>query len=463
MEGSTLSQKQRMLLTAIRKLVRRGDSAALGRLIEKRRPVELADLLPHLNDFEIRYLLSWQHGSSRQAIVDILAEAEPSLVAPYLNEKPIDELVPLFAGLPPDAAARLLRVLPDETGAEILSRLNDERSEAVEALLTHQEGTAGALMSPDYFALLETDTVKHAIDVLQEAGDRFEMTSYLYVVNASRQLVGVISLRSLLTHPASTPLRELMIPEVIHVRPETSEEDVARIVARYNLLAVPVVDEFTRLIGIVTVDDVIDVIGREATQDIMRMGGAPEEDPAARSMPRSVRTRAPWLLVTLVAGILGSELIVRFGYVLAQTLVLVGFIPVMVGLAGNAGNQSATLIARGLATARLEPGGVWRVLWHEIRVGLILGLLSGFLLGGFVALRYADPPILGMAIGLSAALSVLASNFFGALSPFVLGRLNLDPGFATGPFISTVVDLFGIAVYLFLSAVLLHANAGGLL
>lgn len=452
MDTAALSHKQQMLLETVRKLVRQGANTNLDRLIGKLHPVEVAGLFPHLNDWETRNLLNMLLEHDLSFGSNVLAEMESAQARSYLELLPRERISEIASEIAPDDAATLLRLLPEETAAEVVPLLHEDVSGDVEELLAYAPYTAGSLMNTEPFALNESCTVGQAISSLQRAGESLEMVFYLYITNDSDQLVGVLSLRSLLTRPPETPLRDLMITEVLSVHTSTDQKDVARMVARYNLLAAPVVDDFNKLVGIVTVDDVIDVIQEEANEDILKMVGAGEEELGVRSTRRSLRTRAPWLLGTLLAGLVGSE-IVRWAHpALESTLLLAGFIPVMVGLSGNAGNQSAALTARGVLQAQGESRMLWRYLFREVRVGSLQGIACGLILFVFITLRYQPSPVLSISVALSAFLSILTAVTFGALSPLILNRLKLDPSVATGPFVSTVVDVLGLGIYFFLSS-----------
>lgn len=455
MDTAALSQKQQMLLDTVRKLVRQGANANLDRMVDKLHPVEIAALFPHLNDWEARNLLSMLLEHDLSFGSEVLSEMEESIATPLLEQLPKERISQVISEVPADDGANLLRMLPEEAAMEIVPTLEDDVSEAVEEVLAYPSDSAGGLMNTEPFALHDTNTIGEAITSLQQASESLEMVFYVYITNSADQLVGVLSLRSLLTRSPETPLKELMITEVLSVHTSTSQKDVAKMVARYNLLAVPVVDDFNKLVGIVTVDDVIDVLQEEANEDILKMVGAGEEEVGERSTLRSVRTRAPWMLGTLAAGLLGSEVIHRHHPTLEATIVLAGFIPVMVGLSGNAGNQSAALTARGILQAQGDGRMLWRYLFRELRVGALLGVASGLLVALFIGLRYETSPMLPVAVGLSAFLSIVTAVTLGTLSPLLLNRLKLDPSFATGPFVSTVVDVLGIALYFTLTTRLL--------
>jgi len=251
-----------------------------------------------------------------------------------------------------------------------------------------------------------------------------------------------------LINPPSTHLNEIMSTDVMSVTAETDQEDVARVAARYDLLAVPVVDETHHLLGIVTIDDVIDVIREEAVEDLMKMAGVAENyDPQARSALHDMKTRVRWLLVTLVAGILLVEIISSFEETLQEHLILAGFIPVIMGLSGNVGIQAATITIQAQASGRISLAeGIRSRILREGQVGVLLGVFFGLLILGWCTAR-GQPAALGLAIGVSIALALVAAAILGPMTPLALNRLNVDPAVAAGPFVTTAIDLVGILVY----------------
>jgi magnesium transporter len=281
---------------------------------------------------------------------------------------------------------------------------------------------------------------------------------YAYVVDREKRLVGVTSLRSLVVRPPNTPLAAIMTRTPISVRPDVDQEEVARIVERYDLMAIPVVDGENHMLGIVTVDDIVDVIRQEAAEDMLRMAGLSEEvtdEPGQNSVRMHVRTRVGWLLATICGGLLGSEIVGSFNGILGQIPILAGFIPVVMGMGGNVGLQSATVAVRSLATGRIDFAGAGPFIWREARVGLSLGLIYGGFLAAFGELRYTEVPGVGIAVGSAALTSMTASSLLGAGIPVALERYGLDPAVATGPLVTTCIDLIGVSLYLTLATLML--------
>ena len=323
-------------------------------------------------------------------------------------------------------------------------------------MMAYPEDSAGILMYTDVFTLHEETKAREAINALQDQEDA-EMVFYLYTLDDEGRLTGVISLRDLVTTPGETMLKDIMSKQIHVVRPETDQEEVARIVSQYNFLAVPVVDSEDRLLGIVTVDDVVDIIREEATEDFLQMVGAGKDrEILLKSSWENARMRLPWLFASWVGGILAAFIIGVFDNVLQSTIALAAFIPVIMGMGGNIGTQSSTIIVRGLATGRVSIENSIKILFKEIRVGLMLGILYGLLLGVFAVLKFLDvSPMLGIVVGTSICISMIIAATIGSLVPLVLNRFEIDPAVATGPFVTTSIDILGVACYFLIAIYLL--------
>jgi magnesium transporter len=280
------------------------------------------------------------------------------------------------------------------------------------------------------------------------------MPFYLYVVDEYGKLVGVSSLRQLVVVPPDTPLKKFMTPNVLSVQTDMDQEEVARIVARYDILAVPVVDHGNKLVGIVTVDDVIDIIRKEATEDFLKMAGAGEEFIETKSVLKSSRIRLPWLFASCIGGIFASFVIRYFHKSLDTEASLAAFIPVIMGMGGNIGIQSSTIVVRGLATGLLNIRDLWAVVLKELAIGLILGVIYGFLVGLFAQLQH-DKIMLGIAVGCAVVCSMAVAALSGSLTPMLLAKINIDPAISTGPFVTTSIDILSVYFYFQLSTFLL--------
>ncbi|MCB9762883.1 MAG: magnesium transporter [Alphaproteobacteria bacterium] len=429
---------------AIRRLTRRRAATRLERALAKSSPEDIAQAATHLTNQDTLFLFG--HVDTDIAGEALLTLTDEDLDA-VVSRIPLERLVRWLDAMEHDDEADLIERLPDDLRARVLERIVDQDREQVEELLAWPPDSAGGIMSPVAFRLNESTTCREAISALQEQGD-VEMVFYLYVENDAGQLVGVASLRNLLLNAPSSALGEIMATEVISVAPETDQEEVARLASRYDFLAVPVVDDTHRLLGIVTIDDVLDVIREEAAEDMLKMAGVAEAfDPHSGDTVRAARQRLTWLMVTLMGGIGLSEVIGVFETTLSRQAVLAGFIPVVMGLSGNVGIQAATITVRNLATGHVMAGRAsLGLLLREGRVGLLIGLVISFLLTAFCLVRY---PMwqLGVAVGISILIAVMGSAVLGTLIPLTLDRFGVDPAVATGPFVTTSIDMTSIVIY----------------
>ena len=310
-------------------------------------------------------------------------------------------------------------------------------------------------MTTKFFSLSEDTTAQEAIRRLQQATDA-EMVFYIYVTDKEDRLVGVLSLRQVLTVPPDTPLKNIMTRDVLSVAVDMDQEEVARQVARYNLLAIPVVENDQRLVGIITVDDVVDVIREEATEDMLKMAGATEGDILmdASSM-KAARLRLPWLLTNLLGSLVCGGILWYFRFAIQEVVAIVSFVPVIAAMGGNVGLQSSTLIIRGLATGRIELSDVRRIFFREIRVGLLLGVACALLMI-VVSWVWHGQEILVMVVGASLILAFLVSTSMATIMPVLLKRVGVDPAVAAGPVVTTANDITGITIYLTLATALLE-------
>jgi magnesium transporter len=358
----------------------------------------------------------------------------------------IDLLVNILQHMKTDDVADLIGKFPLEKSDAILKKMEKEESEEVEDLLRYDDDTAGGIMVPEFIALNENKTAKEAIESIQTEYQDVEMPFYLYVEDQYGSLVGVISLRQLVVVAPGTPLRDFMATDVISVQTGEDQEEVAKIVARYDILAVPVVDEKRHPVGIVTVDDVIDIFRQEATEDILKMAGAGEEFVETKSVMRSTRIRLPWLFASCFGGIVAFYIIGRFEESLTRFIYLAAFIPVIMGMGGNIGTQSSTIVVRGLATGRLNIRDLWSVVFKELSIGLILGVVYGVIIGMVAQLQYSREA-LAVSVCLAVISSMSIAALVGSFVPMIFARLNIDPAVATGPFVTTAIDIISVLFY----------------
>ena len=357
--------------------------------------------------------------------------------------------------MPSDDVADLIKMLPQDHTDEVLAHIRKKGGEDVENLLMYPDDTAGGIMIPDFIALPEDMTAGEVVATLQSKEYKdIEMPFYIYVVDENQRLTGVCSLRQLVLVRPGTPLKQFMATDVISVTTDMDQEEVAKIVARYNFLAVPVVDHDHRMVGLVTVDDVIDIFREEATEDILKMAGVGEEFVETKSVFRSTRIRLPWLFASCVGGVIAIFVIGHFEASLQQISYLAAFIPVIMGMGGNVGIQSSTIVVRGLATGRIHIQDLWRVVSKELAVGLILGVVYGCLLAGLAQFQYSVAGF-SLAVSMGVLSSMTVAALIGSLLPMLFARINVDPAVATGPFVTSAIDIVSVFFYFQLATFLL--------
>ena len=439
------ADRNKILSDSIKRLLRRDASMHLRKIVNKAHAADLSVVFRGLSVVQQRRVFDLIKSPGQKGL--LLSEIDDDLFQDLITDRPLDEIVEIFETMPTDDVADLIGELTPELSGAILERMKNEGSEQVEGLLRYGDDTAGGIMVPDFIALPQDVTSADAIASLQKEYQNVEMPFYLYVVDEYGHLVGVVSLRQLVVVTPDTPLKQFMTTDVFYVTTDMDQEEVARIVARYDILAVPVVDLNNILVGIVTVDDIIDIIRQEATEDIFKMAGVGgEEFVETKSIGRSTKIRLPWLFASCIGGLVAFLIIGRFETALAKVAYLAAFIPVILGMGGNVGTQSSTIVVRGLATGRLNVRDIWTVVSKEIAVGLILGITYGVLIGTVAQLRYPGV-MLAVSVGLAVVCSMTLATLVGSMVPMLFARMGVDPAVATGPFVTTSIDIIAVALY----------------
>jgi len=443
-----------LLQETVERLLRRNATVHLTKILKKTHPADTAYLFKLLNEHSAR--LVFKYLPDTETAAEVLSEMQPALRIKFLQHVETHRLVEILSAMADDDAADLLADLPDEFREQVLGLMSQEDTGEVAELLSYPEDSAGRIMTTDFLALPGTMSAQQAVHEVRKASET-EMVFYLYVTDEERRLSGVLSLRQLVTAADETKLINMMTSEVVKVDVTTDQEEAARLVSRYNLLAIPVVDANGIIVGIITVDDVIDVLREEATEDILKMAGTSEEEISSFSVWRSVRVRLPWLFAAWIGGVVAIKIIGgfegRFGEQIALFASLAAFIPVIMGMGGNIGTQSLSITVRGLATGRIDPKLLWRVVFKEVRVGLLLGIAYGFLLAvvGWVLNKNLT---MGAVVGIAMCGNMTLAAVVGTFLPLVAVKLRVDPAVASGPFVTTSIDVLGVTLY-FLTALLL--------
>jgi magnesium transporter len=448
-----LSERSRILIETITRLLHRGAIDRIKKVIGK---AHEADLIPVFRSLSVSNQCKLFNLIDDPEIKGyVISELDEDIIHAIIEDLPVDELVHIMDQMPDDDRIALIKMLPEDKAETVLEIMKKKGSDDVEGLLLYAEDTAGSIMTADFMASKEYMTAKEVIELLQSKEYKdIEMPFYVYVVDEHDHLVGVSSIRQLVLVPPDTPLNKFMAKDVIFVSTDVDQEEVARIVARYNFLAVPVVDEEKRIVGIVTVDDVIDVIREEATEDILKMAGVGEEFTETKSIIGSTRIRLPWLFLSFLGGIISIFIIAHFQQSILKVTYLAAFIPIIMGMGGNIGIQSSTIVVRGIATGRIDIHRLWKVVFKELAVGLILGCIYAVILGSFAHFKYSVDA-LAVSVGLGVLSSMTVAAFVGSFLPMIFAKMHIDPAVATGPFVTSSIDILSISMYFQVATLLL--------
>jgi len=435
-----------LVISSARKFINMGALSRLWNMVKKLHAADIASLMNHLIARERMILFNLLYEKSKEKAGEVLSEVDPEDAAEILTEFSVEKISELFQEIPPDDVAPILQHLPEDLQEAVLTAMEDKPSEDVKELLHYEEETAGRIMSTDFYALNQETNVSDAITAMQLEGD-VESAFYLYVVDDEGHLTGVVSLRQLLFARPNARLKDIMTKEVISVHTETDQEEVARYVADYNLVAIPVVDSEGKLVGVVTVDDIIDVIDKEATEDIYKMVSLDTTDRIQDSPLTSIKKRLPFLLFSVLTASVSPWVVKHFTGTIEKAVQLVVFMPLVAALGGIAGNQTIAIMVREIAIGQTNWISARKTLSKEIMVGIGNGIIIGSILGvaGFALM---NNPYFGLVIGLASITNLFVAALVGTLIPLFLRFLRLDPALGSVNLLTMCTDSIGILSYL---------------
>ena len=437
------------------------DLAALAAM-DAPQPEALADVANAIHPAELAQALSGMDADVRDAVLAGLRPAKTAAVLgfiePHFREGLLGDLEPreiarVLRNASDDVATDVLQSLPEEVGARVLEQMPPRVQQAISELAHHEPDSAGGRMSGQLVTVSKTDTLTDVLDYLRKQRPSVEEAFYVYVTDDDGRLEGVMNLRSLLIADPDAIVESVMTPAPIAVAVDEDQEEAARLLKRYNLLALPVVDAGGRLVGTITHDDSVDVLEQEATEDMFELVGVSADDDL-RSVRRSVRFRLPWLTVNLVTLLAAGLVVAMFESTLERVAVLAVFLPVVAGQGANAGIQTVTVVVRSMALGRLTRADTLQLIAHEFLVGIFLGVSTGLVVA-VIALAWQGNPALGLVVGLAMGGNVVFGVLAGVLIPVALDRLRSDPALSAGIWLTTFTDILGFAVYLGLATLLI--------
>lgn len=445
----------------LRRLLEGGDPAVIAERVHELPAEQIAALMAALHPADSAEVLEELPTEQQREVLDELDPDDAAEVLAYLD---VEDAAEVVAELPAEQLAEILDEMEPDDAADILAELPDDQAQAaiadmeqpadIQALLRYEEESAGSLMTRHVVSLRAAATVGQALALLRQLQLDEEIAYYLFVTDEAGRLVGVVSLRQLVTADLSTPVAQIMRPEVISVPADADQEEAAQTLARYGLLVLPTVDTEGRLVGVITADDVIDVIQEEATEDIYRLAGLDAEETVHQSVLTTSRQRLTWLAVNLPTALLAGAVVSLFEGTVQQVAVLAVFMPIIAGMGGNAGIQTLTLIVRSIALGEISLRDSWRSLGREAVVGLINGLCFGLLIG-LIGWLWKGLPILGAVAAVAMLANMLAAAVAGTLVPLLLRRIGADPALASGVIVTTFTDITGYLCFLGLATLLI--------
>lgn len=447
MESKKLKQTQRYVL----RLFMMGSGEHIKRMVPKLRPAEIVELMAHLRKSDqLRFLrLLFDVRMAAPTINELPAELAKELIGEFPN----DAIAEMTRRLSPDDAVDLIAYLPEERQEKVLEQLNERERWALERLRLYDEDTAGGRMTTEYIALSGEMTAAEALDSLRQKYEKSDLLD-IYVTDDHNHLTGILPLRSLVFASGQTHVKNLMVPDPVTVQPDTPQEDVANLVSDFDLMAIPVVDEENKILGVVTFDDVLEVMEEEATEDMYHLAGLDTAERVFSPVSRSVRLRVPWLLINLATALLAALTVSLFKESISKFVALAVLMPIVANLGGNAGSQSLTVVVRGLALGELEFASRWKAILKEVSVGFCTGSINGVIMALIAYLWYGS---LWLSFILFAAMiaNMLLAGLFGAVVPLLLNWADKDPALGSHILVTTVTDVGGFFIFLGLATALM--------
>ena len=443
--GVKHSELRQLVRTQLELLLNQGNLEGAKALLVPVQPVDIAEAIEGLP--ESMQVIAFRLLSKTEAI-EVYEYLDSAIQQALIQEFKRQEVLDIVDKMSPDDRAKLFDELPAKIVRRLLAQLSPGERQATALLLGYEEDTAGRIMTPEYISLKETLTVGQTLERIRSLANASEIIYYLYVTDASRCLKGIVSLRSLVVSAPETPLSEIMTRDVVSVHTDTDQEEVARTIQRYDLLAVPVVDREDRLVGVVTVDDVIDILEQEATEDIYALGGVQSDGDNyfQTNLVTVARRRVVWLFVLLLTNTVTGTIIRSQENLLQQVVTLAAFIPLLTGTGGNVGAQSSTVVIRGLNTEDITDMGPGKVVFREALAGILLGAILGIMATVWAYWLQGNISV-AISVGISLIAIALLASVAGSALPFLFRSLGLDPALMSAPFITTVVDVLGVLIY----------------
>ncbi len=433
-------------------LERMDDPEKLREILVGMRHEDVAELVESIDkDKRLKILAAFDSEAASEIILDMNENVRDQI----LEKMSINQISDVVEEMDSDDAADIVSELPEHHAEKVLATLPESESMEIRELLRYPEESAGGIMQLELISLSEEHSCQDAIEIIRSKSEEVESLHYVYVVDADNRFVGVVSLRRLLLHSLDTKIKSIMSTHPVAVNVMDDVEKVARVFRKYDLVAIGVVDEGRRLLGRILHDDILDVITEIDTEDMLKMAGTDEEEFDSQSWLSAARYRLPWLLSSMVGGVLMAGIIGAMGTPMKQVIALAAFIPVITGMSGNVSTQSSAVALRGIALGRIDAGRIKSFVLKEMRVGIVMAISCGTLMG-IAAFVINENPIMGAIVGLALLISMAFASVLGTSIPLILDGLKADPALGAGPIILTLVDISALVIYFGIARTLLN-------
>ena len=420
------------------------NKAKLHKAIDEMYPIDIAISLEELDDDS---LVKFYALVDNEIMAKIIEQASEELQTRVVELFDSNNIIRLFSFMSNDDIADILGNLPINTRKVYLKMMKESDKKQIQELLGYDDDSAGGIMTTEFIALSGELSVSDSLKKIKEIGPKTEVIETIFVLNNKKELIGTADLRDIFLAPDEEKLQNIMNDNVISVQPEVDQEDVSLLVSKYDLKAIPVVNRKNSLLGIITVDDIIDVIVEEHTEDILRFGGVSKEERVDSTLSTSVKKRLPWLYINLATAFLAAFTVGLFEDVIAQVVALAAAMPIVAGMGGNAGTQTLSVVIRGIALGEADIKKCWKLVFKEVALGVIHGAATGVITGLLLYLKYGNP-YLGLIIFVAMIGNLAIAGFFGFLIPLLLKLFGVDPALASAIFLTTATDVFGFFLFL---------------
>lgn len=423
----------------------------LEHLVENIHPVDVLEVLHELSNE--KYLILDKLPD--EFIAELIAEEDEENQYEILEHFPKKRQSSILSEISSDELADMLGYLDEDESSAIIEKLNEEDQKEVKQLLSYEPETAGGIMATEFVSIRDHRTVKTTLEYMQKNVEDAEALYYLYIVDKEDHLKGVVSLRDIVTKPFDTPIRDLINPNVISIPYLMDQEEVANIFEKYGFSMMPVVNEENVILGVITVDDIMQIVKEETTEDIHRLAGVDKEERVDSTVAASIKSRIPWLCVNLLTALLASYVVSRFEGTIAKVVTLATIMPVVTGMGGNAGTQSMTIMIRGIALGEIDRKNGFRIFLKEFGVGIIAGGVIGILIA-LIGYFIEGNVVFGFVVGTAMLLNMTVATIAGFIIPCILKKLKIDPALASSVFVTTVTDIFGFLFFLGLATIFIN-------